>query len=146
VAHGVVHHLEVVQLGDDDGGDPALTGRPLDRLLGGRDEDLAVGQAGERVAGGLPVELVLHPPALGHVAQGDHEAGDRRLRPQVAAGRLDQGGAVAVPLDPPRLAGVVGLSRPDPGEPPLDLVRALAFDQVGQRGPGQVGGVEERGG
>jgi len=78
VAERVVDDLEVVQVDEQDGDAPLGAERAAEAL----EEELAVGQAGERVVVGLPGEL-----GLGGLALGDVDAvADPRLRTPVAPG------------------------------------------------------------
>ena len=67
----------------------AVTVAAAERLLDPVPEQHPVGQTGERVVERPVGELVLQLPLLGDVPQGEHEAADGRVVPQVAAGDLD---------------------------------------------------------
>ena len=96
VAERVVDDLEVVEVDEQHGDAPAGAQRAAEALH----EQLAIGQAGERVVVGLPGELLLGGPALGDV----DAVADPRLRTAVAAGEQR-----VVPQPPRARVGVAQL-------------------------------------
>ena len=110
VAHGVVDDLEVVEVDEQHARDqrrPPGGGELLgDPVL----EQHPVGQPGQRVVEGPVLQLLLELVLLGHVPQGEDEAGDGRLGAQVTAPGLDvdarcrPAGGSAVPRRAGRIA------------------------------------------
>jgi hypothetical protein len=120
VAERVVDDLEVVEV-DEQHGDVA--GAPRQRAVEALEEELAVGQAGERVVLGLPGEL-----ALGLLARGDVDAvADPRVGLALAAGQRR-----VVPQAPAAAVAVAQLELRRGGRERA-AGEVLGDDEVGQR-------------
>ena len=89
VAHRVVDELEVVEVDEEDADHDlrlVRTGHcPLDAVP----EQHPVREPGERVVERPVGELLLQFPLLGDVPQGEHDAADGRVVPEIAGGHLD---------------------------------------------------------
>ena len=125
VAERVVDDLEVVEV-DEQHGDAPLGAQ---RAAQAREEELAVGQARERVVVGLPGELVLGEPALGDV----DAVADPRLGATVATGEQR-----VVPQPPRRGLGVAHLDLATVGGERA-AAEVVGIDEFGQRPAGRVG-------
>jgi hypothetical protein len=124
----------------------------LEPLVEGR----AIDQPGQRIPERPLGQLPLEPPLLGQVAQGQHEAGDRRIGAKIPAGDLDLGRWIPVtPDDPVTMAdGVraapggqrrVGNARPDRVEEPEGIGAISRIEEVYQGKTGQPAVTHERG-
>ena len=89
VAHRVVHDLEVVQVHEQHAGGRAVRPGRGDLLRDPVLEEQPVGQPGQRVVKGLVLQLLLELALLGHVPQGEHQAGHGGVGAQVAGPDLD---------------------------------------------------------
>ncbi len=89
VTHGVVDHLEVVEVDEQHADDAALAPGPGHRTADPLLEQHPVGQAGQRVVERAVRQLLFEPAAFGDVAQRDHDAPDGLIVPQVLRERLD---------------------------------------------------------
>jgi hypothetical protein len=60
VAEAVVHRLEIIEIQEQDRDAPTFPSTSRQRVLDPIDEQSAVGELGERIVEGLPLELDLH--------------------------------------------------------------------------------------
>jgi hypothetical protein len=93
VAVAVVDLLEPVEVDEHAGDLPAVAPRALDRLLEGRGEAHAVGEAGERIAVGEGGDALAGRDDLAHVAADAAVAEERRRWRRSAARRSRRSGA-----------------------------------------------------
>ena len=131
VAHGVVGHLEVVQVHEQHAGRAAFALGPGQRVRRPVLKQQPVGQPGERVVEGPVLELGLELALLGDVSQREHQAGHGTVPPQVAAAHLDLDAALVPPGDLPVLGvgGVPGMAA-QAGQPPQGAIPGGVRGQV----------------
>ena len=96
-------------------------------------EEHPVGQAGQRVVERLVGQLPLELAALGHVAQGDDQAGDGLVGAQVAAVHLQQHFGTPAADGPEVQPFLRTLAAPDRGEHLGEPDPVAGVDHVGQR-------------
>ena len=138
VPHGVVGHLEVVQVHEQDPGHRALTPGPDQRVGRPVLEQQPVGQPGERVVEGPVLELGLELTLLGDVPHREHQAGHGAVLPQVTAPHLalDLTSVPAGDLPVLGVGAVPGVPA-QPGQRPQEAVPVAVggqFPQVGALG------------
>ena len=129
VTQAVVHELEVVEVHEDDRHATRAPCQACQRLLEAVHEQLAVRELGQRIVQRLVLEQLLRRPVRTHIARDPDDAVD-----------VVTLGAVGRDLDGPCPAAgrVAVLERAQcPGErfagEPVDLVHAIARDELGQR-------------
>ena len=89
MTHTVVHHLEAVQVQQQDRDPVAVALRPREGMLEPIAKHGAVRKAGQRVEESLTLELLLETAPIRNVPRVEDEAGDRGVAGEVADDRMD---------------------------------------------------------
>ena len=131
VAQAVVDELEVVEVQEQHGQRRQRPRRPGQGVLEAVPEQGPVGQPAQGVVEGLVLQLLLQALALGHVAQGEHDALDGRFAEQVVGDHLH---VAATTRQPWRMRHSAV----------TDVPARKATPAVGGNGPFHVLGVEQR--